>query len=210
MFITFEGIDLSGKSTQAQLLGQYLIESGYEVVLLREPGGTGISEKIRNVLLDRGSDGMVPLAEFFLYSAARAQLVEEVIRPALTAGKVVICDRYDDSSTAYQGYARGLGVSKIEMINNIATCGLKPDLTFFVDIPVAESLKRLKTAGKLKDRMESEGEEFFEKVRQGYLQIATKPENGPGGRFKIINGTDDIDTIERRIRKIVADKLGII
>jgi dTMP kinase len=209
MFITFEGIDQSGKSTQCQLLAEFLTGKGYEVLLLREPGGTDISEKIRDVLLDRGSDGMVPLAEFFLYSAARAQLVMEVIKPALESGKIVICDRFDDSSTAYQGYARGLGVAEVESINDLATGGLKPDLTFFIDIPVTESLKRLKDAGKLKDRMESEGAKFFEKVRQGYLQIATKSKDDPDNRFKIINGADDINTIERRIRQIVGENLEI-
>jgi dTMP kinase len=203
MFITFEGIDLSGKSTQCELLKKYLIKLGKDVLMLREPGGTKISERIREILLDRGSDGMVGLAEFFLYSAARAQLVETVIKPALAEGKVVICDRFDDSSTAYQGYARKLGVEKVEAINAIATGGLQPDLTFFIDIPVEESLKRLKSAGKLKDRIEAQGNEFFRDVREGYLQLATRLHHGGIDRFKIINGLDDIVNIERKIRAIV-------
>ena len=209
MFITFEGIDLSGKSTQCKLLKEYLMGKGYDVILLREPGGTDISERIREVLLDRKSDGIVPLAEFFLYSAARAQLVEQIIRPALAEGKVVICDRYDDSSTAYQGFARGLGVEKIENINEIATGNLIPDLTFFIDISVEESLKRLKVAGKLQDRMEAEGRKFFNLVRDGYLQLATKHNDSEKGRFKTLNGTDDIGTIQRRIRDIVNRRLGL-
>jgi dTMP kinase len=191
------------------LLKQYLIEKGHKVLLMREPGGTKISEKIRNVLLDTDSDGMVGLAEFFLYSAARAQLVQQVIRPALNKGEVVICDRFADSSTAYQGYARGLGMDNVEAINKIATGSLEPDLTFFIDISVEESLKRLKAAGKLKDRMESQGEKFFESVRQGYLHLATRLERDGNSRFKVINGLDDIPNIERRIIKIVEDYLKV-
>ena len=209
MFITFEGIDLSGKSTQCELLKKYLISLGKDVLMLREPGGTKISERIREILLDRASDGMVGLAEFFLYSAARAQLVETVIRPALAEGKVVICDRFDDSSTAYQGYARKLGVEKVEAINAIATGGLQPDLTFFIDIPVEESLKRLKSAGKLEDRIEAQGNEFFRDVREGYLQLATRLHSGGIDRFKIINGLDDIVNIERKIRAIVDECLNL-
>ncbi len=208
MFITFEGIDQSGKSTQCQLLVNYLTEKGYKVLTLREPGGTKISEKIREILLDNDSKGMVGLSEFFLYSAARAQLVETVIRPALAEKQVVICDRFADSSTAYQGYARGLGVEKIEAINNIATGGLEPDLTFFIDITVEESLKRLMVCGKLKDRIESEGDDFFNRVRDGYLQIATKCQSQGNTRFKVVNGLDDINTIEARIREFVDDSIS--
>ena len=209
MFITFEGIDQSGKSTQCQLLKEYLISKGYDVLMLREPGGTKISERIRDLVLDINSSGMVGLAEFFLYSAARAQLVEQTIKPALKSGKVVICDRFADSSTAYQGYARGLGASKVESINAVATDNIEPDLTFFIDISVETSLKRLMVAGKLKDRMESEGDEFFNKVREGFLQIATKYASDPNGRFKVVNGEDDINTIEREIKKIVSEKFDI-
>ncbi|MCP4580324.1 MAG: dTMP kinase [candidate division Zixibacteria bacterium] len=209
MFITFEGIDSSGKSTQCQLLGQYLTDKGFDVLLLREPGGTKISEKIRDLLLDVNSGGMLPLAEFLLYSAARAQLVNEVIRPALTEGKIVICDRFDDSSTAYQGHARGLGMDNVKSINKIATGGLIPDLTIFIDITVEESLKRLKVAGKMTDRMESEDARFFEAVREGYLQLATDDKSDSPNRFKVINGLDDISTIERRIQQIVRDEMVI-
>jgi len=209
MFITFEGIDLSGKSTQCQLLGQYLTDKGFDILLLREPGGTKISEKIRDILLDNDSAGMLPLTEYFLYSAARAQLVKEVIKPALDSGKIVICDRFDDSSTAYQGFARGLGMGKVKTVNKIATGGLSPDLTIFIDITVQESLKRLKVAGKLTDRMEAEGAKFFEAVRQGYLQLATTDEEAVRNRFKIVNGADDISTIARRIQQVVGHELKI-
>ncbi|MCD6162055.1 MAG: dTMP kinase [candidate division Zixibacteria bacterium] len=206
MFITFEGIDFSGKSTQCRLLGKFLKDKGYNTLLLREPGGTEISEKIRKLLLDKGSDGMFPLTEFLLYNAARAQVVEEVIKPAHDSGKTVICDRFYDSSTAYQGYGRGLPIKDVEFVNNFSTGGLEPDLTIIVDISVAESLRRLKLTGKQTDRIESEGTEFFETVRQGYLQIATRNSSlltHKKHRFKVVNGEDDINTVKRKIQEIV-------
>lgn len=205
MFITFEGIDQSGKSTQCQLLKDYLQSLGREVILLREPGGSKISEKIRDLLLDKDNKNMRGLTEFLLYSSSRAQLVDEVIKPALTQNKAVICDRYADSSTAYQGFARGLGIDLVERINQVATYGLDPDLTLFVDIPVGIAFERLKARGKLSDRIEAEGHEFFELVRQGYLQIATRHKN----RFKVVDGTDDISNIEQKIRKLVVEKFAL-
>lgn len=205
MFITFEGIDQSGKSTQCQLLKDYLQSLGREVILLREPGGSKISEKIRDLLLDKDNKNMRGLTEFLLYSSSRAQLVDEVIKPALTQNKAVICDRYADSSTAYQGFARGLGIDLVERINQVATYGLDPDLTLFVDIPVRIAFERLKARGKLSDRIEAEGHEFFELVRQGYLQIATRHKN----RFKVVDGTDDISNIEQKIRKLVVEKFAL-
>jgi len=147
MFITFEGIDYSGKSTQCQLLSEFLKGKGFDVLSLREPGGTEISEKIRNILLDNNSAGMTSMSEFLLYSAARAQLVSEIIQPALKSGKTVICDRFYDSSTAYQGFGRGLGLKNVETINKISTGGLEPNLTIIVDITVEKSIERLKLAG---------------------------------------------------------------
>lgn len=209
MFITFEGIDFSGKSTQCKLLGEFLKNKGYDILLLREPGGAKISEKIRKLLLDKESNGMFPLTEFLLYNAARAQLVEEIIKPALDSGKAVICDRFYDSSTAYQGYGRGLPIKDIEFVNKFSTGGLEPNLTIIVDISVAESLKRLKLAGKQTDRIESEGTKFFESVRQGYLQLATSNTNNltlATHRFKVVNGEDDINNVKRKIREIVINK----
>lgn len=205
MFITFEGIDFSGKSTQCRLLEEFLISKGFDILHLREPGSAIISEKIRELLLDKNSSGMMPMTEFLLYSASRAQLVEEVIRPALESGKVVVCDRFYDSSTAYQGYARKLGMENVELINKISTGGLKPDLTIFIDVTVDESLKRLRLAEKVTDRIESEGVNFFEMVREGYLQIATHEKN----RFKVIDGKDDIDIVKRRILEVVVKKFDI-
>ena len=205
MFITFEGIDFSGKSTQCRRLADFLAARGHDVVLLREPGGTALSEKIRQLLLDKNSDGLEPLAEFFLYSAARAQLVEEIIRPALQEGKIVICDRFFDSSIAYQGGGRGINIAEIEAVNRISTGELTPDLTIIIDISIETSLNRLKLAGKSTDRIESEGVEFFARIRDTYLQLAT----GEKTRFKVVNGDDDIDTIERRVRDIVIDHFRI-
>ncbi len=205
MFITFEGIDQSGKSTQCQLLKDYLQNRGQEVILLREPGGCKISEKIRDILLDKENDTMRGLTEFLLYSSSRAQLVDEVIKPALAQNKAVICDRYADSSTAYQGFARGLGIEMVERINQVATYGLTPDLTIFVDIPIQLAFDRLKARGKISDRIETEGQVFFELVRQGYLQIATRHKN----RFKVVDGTDDINIIELKIRKLIAEKFAL-
>jgi dTMP kinase len=205
MFITFEGIDQSGKSTQCQLLQKYLLSLGHNVLLLREPGGTKISEKIRDLLLDRENRSMRGLTEFLLYSSSRAQLVDEVIKPALAKNQIVICDRYADSSTAYQGYARGLGIDLVEQINQVATCGVAPDLTIFVDIPIQLAFERLKARGKFSDRIEAEGGQFFELVREGYLQIATRHKN----RFKVVDGADDINTIEQRIRTLIVQRFGL-
>jgi dTMP kinase len=205
MFITFEGIDQSGKSTQCQLLKEYLQSRGFEVILIREPGGTKISEKIRDLLLDKENVNMRGLTEFLLYSSSRAQLVDEVIKPALAQKKVVICDRYADSSAAYQGFARGLGIDMVEQISQVATYGVTPDLTIFVDIPIQLAFDRLKARGKLSDRIEAEGNRFFELVRQGYLQIATRHKN----RFKVVDGTDDINSIEQKIRSLIVERFGL-
>ncbi len=205
MFITFEGIDFSGKSTQCDLLEKYLRGLGREVVRIREPGGTAISEKIRALLLDKENRGMTGLTEFLLYSASRAQLVNEVIKPALAEGKTVLCDRYADSSTAYQGFARNIGIEEVEKINRLATGGLVADLTVYVDITVEEAIRRLAAQNKTGDRIENEGREFFERVRRGYLHIATTNKD----RFKVVNGMDDINNIQEKIRAIVKEKFGI-
>jgi dTMP kinase len=193
MFITFEGLDGSGKTTQVKLLADRLSRQNQNVLVLREPGGTEVGEKIRAILLDRNIHGMTTVSEFFLFSASRAQLVEEVIRPALAGGIVVLCDRFYDSSTAYQGWGRKLPLDAIEVINRCATGGLTPDLTFFLDLPVADVEKRINRL-RGKDRMESIGQDFYERVRQGYLEIAR---NEP--RFRIVDGKQDIDSIHEII-----------
>ena len=191
MFITFEGIDFCGKSTQIELLKNYLLKNHREVQVIREPGGTEISEKIRTVLLDKENSRMVMETEFLLFSASRAQLVREKIRPYLDKGIYVISDRFHDSSTAYQGYGRGIPVEIILNIHKLAIGTTIPDLTFFIDIPVevAEQRGKLKTREYL-DRIENSDNEFYQRVREGYLNIAKK-EN----RFKIIDGTEQIEKI---------------
>ena len=167
MFVTFEGVDGSGKSTQAQLLAERLRSEGREVVLTREPGGTEAGERIREILLH--GEGLAPRAEATLFAAARAQLVDEVIRPALARGADVVSDRYLDSSLAYQGLARGLGVERVLEVNLLATGGLLPDRTFLILLPPAEAAAR---RGGEPDRIEREGAAFVEEVDRAYREIA--------------------------------------
>jgi dTMP kinase len=195
MFITFEGIDFCGKSTQVQLLRDYLIEQKKEVLLIREPGGTGISEKIREILLDKKNNEMVMETEIFLFSASRAQLVREVIRPHLQKGYYVISDRFHDSSTAYQGYGRGLSVDAIQNIHNLAIGKTIPDITFFIDIPNDIAMVRKKNiAHSDLDRIEVSDNSFYERVRDGYLKLAKNEK-----RFRVIDGTQNIKEINEQI-----------
>ena len=167
--ITFEGIDGSGKSTQIQMLEHEFNKLGVEYKTFREPGGTKLSEKIRSILLDKENIELISTAETLLFAAARAQLTAEQIKPAIAKGKFVICDRFTDSTIAYQGYGRGLDINDLEMINNIATGGLTPDLTFILDINPSKAVERMDTVAP--DRMEATGVDFFRKVREGYHQI---------------------------------------
>lgn len=195
MFISFEGIDFSGKSTQIELLKDYLVEHNKKVEILREPGGTEISEKVRNILLDNKNEELFAEAELFLFSASRAQLVREKIRPYLEKGIYVISDRFHDSSTAYQGYGRGIPLDVVNHIRNLAIGETIPDLTFFIDIPVGIAKERRKKKSKVKlDRIETADTEFYNRVRNGYLEIARREE-----RFKVIDGTQTIETIQNQI-----------
>lgn len=202
MFITFEGLDLCGKTTQAEILIQKLKNSGFDITFVREPGGTRISELIRNILLDSQNKEMDPITELFLFSASRAQLVREVIIPSLNSGKIVICDRFYDSTLAYQGYGRGIEIEKIKVINELASSGLVPDLTFLIDIPVEEIYRRRKEKYGDLDRMENSGVEFYKRVKHGYLEIAKSSD-----RFIIIDGMKKIDEISEQIWYIVFEKL---
>jgi dTMP kinase len=195
MFITFEGIDFCGKSTQVELLQNYLIKKSKNVLLIREPGGTEISEKIRDILLDKKNYKMAMESEILLFSASRAQLVREKIRPFLEQGYYVISDRFHDSTTAYQGYGRGIPIESVKHINSVAIEHTIPDLTFFIDIPVLESVKRknLRHPNEL-DRIEISHDHFYEKVREGYLQIAQQEK-----RFRVIDGTLNIAEIHNII-----------
>jgi dTMP kinase len=167
MFVTFEGVDGSGKSTQARLLAEQLRAEGREVVQTREPGGTPLGEQVRTLILH--GQRMAPWAEAALFAAARAQLVDEVIRPALARGADVVCDRYLDSSLAYQGLARGLGVERVLELNLLATGGLLPDRTFLITLPLEEAAAR---RGQEPDRIEREGHEFVEHVDRAYRELA--------------------------------------
>jgi dTMP kinase len=198
-FITLEGPDGSGKSTQVGLLKKYLTERGLEIVLTREPGGTKISEKIRDIILDTCNTEMSPITEALLYAASRAQHVHEIIKPGILAGKVVICERYVDSSVVYQGIARGLGADTILAINSIATQEVMPDLTFLFDMNPEVALNR-KIRDNDADRLELEDIQFHKKVYNGYREIA-KDNN----RFRIIDASGSVDEIHRDIIEAVKD-----
>jgi dTMP kinase len=172
VFISLEGIDYSGKSTQAEILIRRMREAGFSPLFVREPGGTKLSEDIRGLLLRRRGTAMAPRSELMLFVAARAQLVEEVISPALSAGRIVICDRFDDSTVAYQGYGRGLPVEIVVGLNDFATAGVHPDLTLLYDLPVDIALGRRGVSSGSPDRLESEDIEFHERVRAGYIALA--------------------------------------
>lgn len=173
LFITFEGCEGCGKSTQSRLLKEYLEKKGMPYVYAREPGGTVISEKIRAMILDRENAALTAQAEALLYAAARCQIIDEVIRPALNAGKTVILDRYVDSSLAYQAYARGLGYDFVAAVNRYALETCMPDVTVFMDVPPEQAFTR-KGGADATDRMEAEGLEFHKKVYEGYKQLEKK------------------------------------
>ncbi len=190
MFVTLEGLDGSGKTTQARLLGARLEDEGHEVVLTREPGGTPLGEEIRNLLLHGGD--VAPWAEAALYAASRAQHVEQVIRPALARGATVICDRYVDSSVAYQGIARGLGLERVLELNLAAVEGLMPERTILLEIGVAEAASRM--SGDL-DRIEREGDRFRTRVADAYRELARRFP----ARYVTIDGTKPAEAIAEEI-----------
>lgn len=201
-FVTFEGIDACGKSTQAELLYKYLHSKGLKVRQLRDPGTTAISEVIRTILLDNKNAEMSAWTELLLYEAARAQMVEENIKPALAQGTIVLCDRYYDSTTAYQGYGRGLNINSVIEANQIGSLGIVPDLTFLIDVKPNIAVERKKNFNARSDRLESEGIQFQERVRKGYLQLS---QNEPD-RIITINGQRSIQTIHEQIKKIFNEK----
>ncbi|NCS87278.1 MAG: dTMP kinase [Ignavibacteria bacterium CG2_30_36_16] len=195
MFITFEGIDFCGKSTQVELLKKYLEQNDHKIVIIREPGGTEISEKVRDILLDKKNNMMFIETEILLFAASRSQLVREKIRPFLNENYYVISDRFHDSTTAYQGYGRGLPVEIVNNIHNLSIGETIPDITFFIDIPVEEAERRKAAQGSRSlDRIEVSANNFYEKVRRGYLEIAARQK-----RFKVINGMMSIEEIHKQI-----------
>lgn len=209
-FITFEGIEGCGKSTQSALLAERLSELDYEVTRTREPGGTGIGRRIRAVLLDPDSKGITGLTELMLYSADRAQHIAEVIEPALASGGVVVCDRFFDATVAYQGYGRGLDTGLIWALCETATQGRRPEMTLLMDLPVVAGLGRAISRndanGAHKEaRFEQEAVEFHERVRRGYLEIAEKEPD----RVKIIDASGTVDEIRDAVMKVVQGALQI-
>jgi dTMP kinase len=204
MFVTFEGVDCSGKTTQAAMLVDALrARSGAIVHFIREPGGTAISERLREILLDRSNLDLSELTELFLFSASRAQLVAQRIIPAIARGEIVVCDRFYDSTTAYQGYGRGLDLDAVRRINAVATAGTEPDLTVLVDIPVGEIEARKKASGNAPDRMENSGREFYHRVREGYLAIAREHTE----RFVVVDGLRSVNDIALDIRRAVEERI---
>jgi dTMP kinase len=205
MFITFEGSEGSGKSTQIQLLAEFLRERGIKVTTTREPGGTRIGEQVRACLHDVSNKEMTAPAEVLLYSASRSQLVEQIIRPALAKDHVVLSDRYADSTIAYQGFGRNLDLDTLFRITQFATGGLIPDLTLFLDVDIRNGLERRSSGGGEMNRMDLQAIAFYEKVRDGYLQLASKESE----RWKIIDANRSVNLIQKGVREVVLDRLNL-
>ena len=204
MFITLEGPEGSGKSTQLTLLAAFLEEEGFSVLATREPGGTAIGDQIRAILHDVHNTEMESATEYLLYSASRAQLVREMIGPALAENRIVLCDRYADSSIAYQGYGRGLNLDDLHIITKFATGGLVPDLTFLLDIDVEEGLSRRISGDEEMNRLDLEAVAFHQRVRDGYHQLASaNPE-----RWVIIDAAQSPAQIQQELRQISLDRIG--
>lgn len=204
MFITFEGGEGAGKTTLMNRLQDYLAAAGHVVVATREPGGTPLGNAVRDLLLKKNPSIPVPAtAELFLFLASRAAHVEELIRPALQAGKVVLCDRFNDSTVAYQGYARGLGEERVRMLCNESTGGLQPDLTFYLDLPPDIGFKRMSAASREQDRMEEEAIDFHIKVRKAFLSMAAKEP----GRIKVLDASQTPDQVFEQLLSHLAVKV---
>ncbi|MFQ5701021.1 MAG: dTMP kinase [Acidobacteriota bacterium] len=209
-FITFEGIEGSGKSTQVRLLFEYLKGRSVAAILTREPGGTVIGEKIRSILLDPSMQALIPRAELFLYGAARIQHIDEVIRPAIDDGKIVLCDRFSDATVAYQGHGRGIPLSEIKVVDSLVSVDLRPDLTFLLDLPVETGLRRARERNRsdsasATSRFEEEELEFHRRVREGYLELAVSQRS----RMKIIPADQPVDKVARQIEAIVNRELHL-
>lgn len=198
LFITFEGLEGSGKSTQVGLLASKLREDGKDIVVTREPGGTRIGEQIRDITHNKDNVDLTAVAEAYLMAASRSQHVRQIIRPALAAGKIVICDRYIDSSLAYQGYGRELGVEAIEQLNNEAIDNCMPDLTIFLDVPPEVGIGRRNGSEKI-DRLDLQQKDFYQRVYQGYKNLAEKYKE----RFVVIDSRDSIEHVSDCIKEKV-------
>lgn len=203
LFITFEGTEGTGKTTQIGLVEDALIRRGLSVINVREPGGTQIGDQIRAILLDPQHTQMQIRTEILLYAAARAQLVEKVIRPALQSGKIVLCDRYVDSSIAYQGYGAEWEIEEVIAINQIATGGLEPDRTYLLQLPLEWGEERIAQRGEQKDRMEQKDHSFHQRVKHGFEKLATRHQ-----RIKVISAEDSIETVFAEIEKDLDQRLA--
>lgn len=200
LFVTFEGIDGCGKTTQLDLSKQYLTTLGYKVVKLREPGSTPVSEKIRKILLDKRST-LGDVTELLLYEAARAEMTREEIQPLLRSGHVVLCDRFYDSTTAYQGYGRGLDLKIVRQLHRVAVGDCEPDLTLLFDVTLPTAARRL---GRLRDRLESQPAAFHRRVRRGFLEIASRESR----RVKVIDGSKSVEQVFELVRRHLDRKLS--
>ena len=204
MFISLEGPDGSGKSMQIPQLAEFVRQQGYEVLTTREPGGTDIGDQIRQVIMKMGNTSMHPRTEILLFCSARAQIVEEVLRPALARGVVVISDRYADSTMAYQGYGHGVDLDELRRLLNFTTGGLKPDLTLLVDVDSEVGLRRRQASGGEWNRLDAYALEFHKRVRDGYHRLASQePE-----RWRIIDGSQTPEMVQSELRRVVIEKLG--
>ncbi|HUF38299.1 MAG TPA: dTMP kinase [Anaerolineales bacterium] len=203
MFITLEGPDGSGKTTQMKALAEALRERGRAVYTTREPGGTGIGDQIRRVLLDLANEGMVARTEILLFLASRAQHTEEVIRPRLAAGEIVICDRYRDSTVAYQGYGRGVDIQTLHKLNDFATGGLLPDLTILLDVSAETGLARRASDGSW-NRLDADAVDFHRRVQAGYHAMAeAEPE-----RWRVVDANREVEGVQAALIEIVTGRLG--
>jgi dTMP kinase len=208
-FITFEGIEGSGKSTQIAMLSNYLTAAGVRHVLTREPGGTLIGDQVRKILLDPANRALDPAAELLLYAASRAQHLREIIIPALADGTNVLCDRFSDATLAYQGYGRGLDIEMIRALDRIVTAGMRPDLTLLFDIEAASGIARARGRNNSRGleaeaRFENEELAFHERVRQGYLTlVAQEPV-----RIRVVDASSSPEAVQSKVRKIVDERLG--
>jgi dTMP kinase len=201
--ITFEGIDGCGKSLQLKLTSEWLTNKEIEHITTREPGGTKIGEQIRNILLDANNKEMKFPTEILLYLAARAQHIDEIIFPALRNNKIVLCDRFQDSTFAYQSFGRSMDLETLRMLNAFATANYKPNVTFLFDISLETSYSRLKKTGKQPDRLEGENKDFFEKIRKGFLELAAQNPQ----RVTIIDAEQSIEEIQKKVQKEITDRL---
>ncbi len=210
MFITFEGIEGSGKSTQIALLANHLTAQGVRHVLTREPGGTPIGDQVRKILLDPANRSLDPAAELLLYAASRAQHLREIIIPALANNTTVLCDRFSDATLAYQGYGRGLDIGMILSLDRIVTAGMRPDLTLLFDIEAASGIARARGRNNSRGleaeaRFENEELAFHERVRQGYLTLVTQEPD----RIRVVDASLPADAVQAKVRQIIDERLRI-